>query len=173
MILGLDVATRLVGCCVLEDGIPVHLETFKLPEDATLAEKGDALRIKLYEIFMRYPIKRIIMEKPKAAFFGKNVKSSAQVIATLNRFNGIAEYLCYMIWGFNVEFMAEGTARKMIGLTIPRGTKAKDLVMEWVIKNEPLFQPELTKFGNIKAEYYDQADAYVLGKAAWLTNKKQ
>ena len=40
-------------------------------------------------------------------------------------------------------------------------------VLEHLLKKEPAFKIEYTKYGNPKPESYDRADAIVIAKAGW------
>ena len=56
----------------------------------------------------------------------------------------------------------------MCGIKIPRGTKAKQVVLNFVIETEKDFVVEYTRHGNPKPNTYDRADSYVVAKAAFL-----
>ena len=92
-------------------------------------------------------------------------KSSSHTISTLIKFNGILSWLCFEEFGFQPEYIPAISARKKYGITIKRGEKAKDKVMQFVLDNEKDFIVEYTKHGNPKPQYYDQADALVMAKA--------
>ena len=48
---------------------------------------------------------------------------------------------------------------------VPRGQKAKQVVLEHLLKTEPAFKIEYTRYGNPKPESYDRADAIIVAKA--------
>ena len=64
-------------------------------------------------------------------------------------------------------FIGATSARKQAGIKVPRGKKAKEVVLEHLLANEPAFKIEYTKHGNPKPESYDRADAIVIAKAGW------
>jgi len=45
--------------------------------------------------------------------------------------------------------------------------KAKEVVIQFLLDNEPNFVVEYTKTGKIKPQYYDIADSIVIAKAGW------
>ena len=65
------------------------------------------------------------------------------------------------------------TARKLCGIKIHRGQKAKKVVMRWLLDNEPDFNVEYTSKNNPKPKYYDMADSVVIAKAGYYLLKKQ
>ena len=56
---------------------------------------------------------------------------------------------------------------KQAGIKVPRGQKAKQVVLQYLLDNEPAFKIEYTKHGNPKPESYDRADAIIVAKAGW------
>lgn len=50
---------------------------------------------------------------------------------------------------------------------MPRGQKAKQVVLQHLLDTEPAFKIEYTKHGNPKPESYDRADAIIVAKAGW------
>ena len=95
--------------------------------------------------------------------------SSAKTLTTLSKFNGAVSWMCYHLFGLKPEYVAATTARKQVGIKVPRGTKAKEVVLEHINKTIPNFEYELTKAGNPKAGTYDRADSIMLAKYGYLT----
>ncbi len=56
-------------------------------------------------------------------------------------------------------------ARKLCSIKVPRGQKAKKVVMDFIIDNVPDFDVEYTRQGNPRPGYADRADSYVVAKA--------
>ena len=56
------------------------------------------------------------------------------------------------------------SARTRCGIRVPRGKKAKEVVMEHFIETKE-FQIEYTRYGNVQKYCYDIADAVVVAKA--------
>ena len=116
----------------------------------------------------RYMIEDVFIEQSLQAF--RPGFSSAKTLLTLARFNGIVSYICEKCYLKPPEFIAASTARKSCGIKIERGKKAKEVVFQYVLDNEPNFVVEYTKHGNPKPGSYDRADSYIIAKAGW--NKK-
>ena len=112
-----------------------------------------------------YPIQHIYVEQP-FTFFNSG-GSSAKTMAALQKFNGIVSWLLFEIFEIKPEFIGATAARKQAGIKVPRGQKAKKVVLEYLLENEPAFNVEYTRHGNPKPESYDRADAIVIAKAGW------
>ena len=63
------------------------------------------------------------------------------------------------------NYIGATQARRTCGIKVPRGKKAKPVVLEHIIKTEEKFVVEYTRYGNPKPESYDRADAIVIAKA--------
>ena len=55
----------------------------------------------------------------------------------------------------------------MCGIKVPRGHKAKAVVLQHVIDTEPSFVLEYTKYGNPKPDTFDRADSLIIAKAGY------
>ena len=75
--------------------------------------------------------------------------------------------MVYRILQTEPEYIAATSARKLCGITVPRGTKAKDVVVKFLLDNEPRFMVEYTRFGNVKPECFDKADSIVIARAGY------
>jgi hypothetical protein len=93
-------------------------------------------------------------------------------MSILQNFNGMVSWLVYKHFGFKPEYLTASQARKLCGIKVPRGTKAKEKVLEFVLDNVPNFGIEYTKFGNPRPGELDRADSWVIAKAG-LTHWKQ
>jgi len=99
--------------------------------------------------------------------------SSAKTLSTLSRFNGIVSWLCYEVFELKPEYIAATSARKQCGITIPKGSKAKQVVVRYILDNVPDVLIEYTKHGNPKPHCFDKADSWVIAMAGWLQCQKQ
>jgi hypothetical protein len=98
--------------------------------------------------------------------------SSAKTLTTLSKFNGIVCYLTRRVFGLDPEPINVNTARKTVGLKIPRGSNSKQIVHEWV-SNETSFEwpTKILRGGPRKGQEvlidacYDMADAYLIARA--------
>jgi hypothetical protein len=94
--------------------------------------------------------------------------SSAKTISTLMRFNGIVSWICCDIIGLDPQFISAATARKMYGVKMEKGRKAKEVVFEAVLDRESDFEVELTAHGNPVPGSMDRSDSLIIAKAGYL-----
>ena len=168
MILGLDISTSITGATVIDDkGEIVLCEAWDTRKYKNFFDKAAHIRSCLVDVKNEFPIKTIVVEQSLQMF--RAGFSSAKTLTTLSKFNGAVSWMCYNIMGVEPEYVSASSARKQIGIKVPRGTKAKEVVLEHVKNNVPNFEYELTKAGNPKAGTYDRADSIVLAKYACLT----
>ena len=171
MILGLDISTSIIGATVLDkDGEVVYCEAWDLRNKKhypTLYEKAQRFQSQLESLhFMkRYLIEDIFIEQSLQAF--RPGFSSAKTLLTLARFNGIVSYVCQDQLGIKPEYIGASTARKSNGIKIPRGEKAKKVVLQYILDNELDFVVEYTKHGNPKPGSYDRADSLIIARAGY------
>lgn len=169
MILGLDVSTSIIGATVISDNGEV-LSTFawdlrnknKYPDNFA---KFNHIQGELLDIEREHKIKYIFIEQSLQMF--RSGFSSAKTLSTLASFNGVVTYLCFRELGIKPEHISASSARKACGISIPKGQKAKEVVVQYLLDNEPHFVVEHTKAGNIKPQYYDIADSIVIAKAGY------
>lgn len=174
MILGLDISTSITGITVLtEDGSILHNEAIKLTSNKleSLMQKAQIIKDRLIELKHLYNINKIFIEQSLNAF--RPGLSSAQVILTLGKFNGIVSWICYEVYGREPEYIGSTTARKCLGIKVERGQNAKEIVLKHVVDSEPSFKVEYTTAGKPKAGAFDRADSYVIAKAGYLQCQKQ
>jgi len=184
MILGVDVSTSITGFAIVADGQIVYYDSIDLRKHKNIFSKTISIKEKildLYEMYQlnnddvssvgfgdsKFPIRHIYVEQP-FTFFNSG-GSSAKTMATLQRFNGIVSWLLYEIFEIEPKFIGATSARKTVGIKVPRGQKAKQVVLQHLLDNEPAFKIEYTKHGNPKPESYDRADAIIIAMAGHLT----
>lgn len=182
MILGVDVSTSITGFAVVADEQLVYYDSIDLRKHKNVFDKTIAIKEKildLYEMYQLnnddtssagwgdsvYPIQHIYVEQP-FTFFNSG-GSSGKTMAALQRFNGIVSWLLFEVFEIRPEYIGATSARKQIGIKVPRGQKAKQVVLEYLLDTEPAFKVEYTRHGNPKPESYDRADAIVIAKAGW------
>jgi len=171
MILGLDISTSITGATVIDDkGEIVLCEAWDTRKYKNFFDKAAHIRSCLVDVKNEFPIKTIVVEQSLQMF--RAGFSSAKTLTTLSKFNGAVSWMCYNIMGVEPEYVSATSARKQIGIKVPRGTKAKEVVLEHIKDNIPNFEYELTKAGNPKAGTYDRADSIVLAKYAHLTPQR-
>ena len=170
MILGLDVSTSITGVTILDNsGNIIFCEAWDMRNKKhypTLFHKGQKVKELLKQIKKQHNVTSIFIEQSLQSF--RSGFSSAKTLSTLSRFNGIVSWLCYEIFHLEPGYVAATSARKKCGITIPKGSKAKQVVMQYVIDNIPGVPITYTKNDNPKPHCYDMADSSVVAKAGWL-----
>jgi len=170
MIYGLDVSTSIVGFTVLDDeGNIIVNEAWDLRKIKNLFEKADFVR-KQFRKVAKYP-NRVFIEQSLQSF--RSGFSSAQTLSLLSRFNGMVSWLCYRELGVEPEYLSASSARKSCGIKIPRGQKAKAVVLNYILDNVPGVSITYTRYNNPKQECYDKADSWVIAHAGWLQCQKE
>lgn len=181
MILGIDISTSITGFAVVGDGQLLHYSSIDLRKHKGVFNKANIIKNFIEDLYENYqldqedtggwgqskhPIQHIYIEQPLHMFM--RGKSSAKTLSTLMTFNGIVSWLIYELFEIEPQYISASSARKKAGIRIPRGQKAKEVVLRHLVDNEPAFHVEYTKFGNPKPESYDRADAIVIAKAGEL-----
>lgn len=173
MYLGLDISTSITGVTIITDeGQIIHNEAINLTSKKIdgLMQKADVVKKRLIELKYLYHIREIFIEQSLNAF--RPGLSSAQVILTLGKFNGIVSWICYEVYGKEPQYIGSTTARKALGIKVERGQNAKEIVLKHVLDTELGFNVEYTPAGKPKAGTYDRADSYVIAKAGYLQCQK-
>jgi len=183
MILGIDVSTSITGFAVVGEGQLLHYSSIDLRKHKGVFNKAGVLKEYVADLFenyqldqensgwgeSKYPIKSIYIEQPLHMFM--RGKSSAKTLSTLMTFNGIVSWLVYELFEIEPQYISATSARKKAGIRVPRGEKAKEVVLKHLLESEPAFHIEYTKFGNPKPESYDRADAIVVATAGDIIEK--
>lgn len=187
--LALDISTSVVGVCLLENTTPpsrqpVVLDAVKLTSTklTTMWDKADfALSeiVRLVGPTHGPQVTRIYVEE-NAKRFAPGL-SSADVILTLAKMNGIMCFLCHR--AFNKAPVIDvnvSSARKAVGFknTMSDKRPVKDKVFEYVTTMYPSFpwKQHLAKTGGKKGqvvfdlEMKDAADAWVVGVGGSVLN---
>ena len=169
MILGLDVSTSITGATLLNDkGEVIYNDAWDTRKFKNFFRKAEEIDSKM-DLLPVAP-SRVYIEQSLQSF--RSGFSSARTLSTLSKINGVVSWLCYRRYAIEPEYLAATTARKRCGITVPRGSKAKQVVLEYVINNIPDVSIFYTKFGNPKPECYDKADSWVIARAGWLLCQK-
>ena len=121
----------------------------------------------LLNIDEQYKIEKVYVEQSLQSF--RSGFSSAQTLSLLSKINGIISWLCYNIFHGSPVYIAATSARKACGIKVPKGKKAKEVALQFVLDNVPTFEIEYTRYGNPKAGYADRSDSYVIAKAGWIS----
>ena len=172
MILGLDISTSITGYTILDnDGNIIVCDHIDLRKEKNFFQKCSAVEGRLAAIRNEYFIERIYVEQSLQSF--RSGFSSAQTLSLLSKINGIVSWICYNLFGIEPEYIAATSARKLCGIKVPKGQKAKDVALQFVVDNVPSFVIEYTRHGNPKAGYADRSDSYVIAKAGLISESKE
>jgi Holliday junction resolvasome RuvABC endonuclease subunit len=172
MILGIDVSTSITGFSIVDhSGNLVNFSNTDLRKHKDFFVKSVLVKEHLLDLYEKYDITDVYIEKPFAFFSSGG--SSAATMAKLQKFNGVVSWISFEVFQVRPEYLTAGQARKLVGISVPRGKKAKKVVMEHLIEHEPDFEVEWTRNGNPKPCYFDMADAIVVAKAGFESQKKE
>jgi len=176
MILGLDISTSITGVAVVADEQLLYYDSIDLRKHKDVFAKATEMKEKIMDLFEMYqcdndtlmgpskfPIEHIFIEQP-FTFFNSG-GSSAKTMAALQKFNGIVSWIVYELFEIKPEYIGATQARKLCGIKVPRGQKAKKVVLNHLLETEKAFKIEYTIHGNPKPESYDRADAIIIAYA--------
>ena len=167
MILGLDISTSITGITLLDDNGEVKvMNAIDTRKYKNFFQKAEAVKKVLTDLSNSYKVEEVFIEQSLQSF--RSGFSSAKTLSTLSRFNGIVSWMCYSLWSLEPQYLAATSARKLCGIKIPKGEKAKPVVLQYVLDNEPTFVVEYTKHGNPKPDSFDRADSWVIAKAGFF-----
>lgn len=170
MILGLDISTSITGATILDkDGKVLLNEAWDTRKFKNFFQKIEFVEAKIKEL--NYPVQKIYIEQSLQSF--RSGFSSAKTLSSLSRFNGVVSWLAYRNLRVEPEYMAATSARKLCGIKVPRGIKAKQVVIKHIVDNVPDVLIEYTKHGNPKPQCFDKADSWVVAMAGWLSCQKK
>ena len=150
MILGLDISTSIIGITIIDnDGKIVKTDALDLRNKNHYPD----IYAKYQKVFQT--IRHL---RHESWYEGASKFSHVFIEQSLQMFRS----------GFSsAKTLSASSARKSCGITIKKGTKAKEQVVKFLLDNEPKFTVEYTKSGNLKPKYYDIADSIVIAKAGY------
>lgn len=171
MILGIDVSTSITGFAIVDNEGKILLsEACDLRKHKDFFSKCLAIREYILDICDKHctvlngeGIEHIYIEQP-FTFFNSG-GSSGKTMAALQRFNGVVSWMVYECFEIKPNYLGATQARKLVGIKVPRGEKAKEVVMEHLLATYPEFKIERTPKGNPKPQEFDRADALVIARA--------
>ena len=172
MILGLDVSTSITGYTIVDNGKIILNGAWDTRKYKNFFDKVVHVKDGLDKIRKEYGtrITAVYIEQSLQSF--RSGFSSAKTLSTLSRFNGIVSWLVFDQYGIQPEYIAATSARKLCGIKVSRGQKAKQVVLNFLLDNEPSFVIEYTGNGNPKPESYDKADSIVIARAGAICEQK-
>ena len=57
-----------------------------------------------------------------------------------SKINGIVSWICYNLFGTEPQYLAATSARKSCGIKVPKGQKAKDVALQFVVAHVEVLQ---------------------------------
>ena len=178
VILGLDISTSNIGMVLMESGDPqrhrlIESNGYPISGIPGLWSKACFIREKLLEMTSETLPDCVVVEESLMSF--QRNRSSAGVLAILNRFNGIVSFVARDTLGVPVYFVPSTTARKGVGIKLDKTRDTKEQIFEWVRYQSQMtnymWPTKVMKSGPRKGQKVfeghclDIADAYVV--AAW------
>ena len=166
--LGLDISTSTIGYTILDEYSQlVDCGHINLKKEINEYYKCFLFIDFLDQLKEKYTKENLIIyvEEP-LKMFSANM-SMAQTIGTLQRFNGMACSLILIKLDVQPKLINASAARKLCGIKIQKGIKAKEVVMEYIKKNSLLPEEkwEYKKTGKVKDYLYDICDSYIISLA--------
>ena len=176
MIFGWDISTTISGYCVLDDDgnvFDIGAINFK-KHGKDVLKKFEQIEgwIENYEHMDK--VKVTIIEAPLRRF--SPGKSSATTLFNLHSFNVGIQYMMYKRLGRKPFTINATSARKKLGITMPKGLEYKDRKKYIFGVVSPLLENitfEYTRFGNPRPESFDMCDAYVIARSEWEKRNKK
>lgn len=169
-LLGVDISTTTIGLTILNEKKELVLIDYIKPNGNTFLEKALSVEQQFQEK-IKIPIDKIAAEQPSMMF--KQGKSSAQIIATILRFNGIVHFILYKLYNIYPQEMAASTARKLTtGVGIyKKPLNAKEECFKWLEKNVQMpsswpVKKQGQNKGQLADEAFDMSDSYIIALAA-------
>jgi Holliday junction resolvasome RuvABC endonuclease subunit len=171
LILGIDVSTSITGFAIVDNEGKILLsEACDLRKHKDFFSKCLVIREHILDICDKHctvlnggGVEHIYIEQP-FTFFNSG-GSSGKTMAALQRFNGVVSWMVYECFEIKPRYLGATQARKLAGIKVPRGQKAKEVVMEHLLATDPEFKIERTHKGNPKPQEFDRADALVIARA--------
>lgn len=164
-ILGLDISTSTVGAAIIDSKTDEIKSLFYI---SLKKEKGLLNKVRLFKKELEAQgIKpdHVAIEEPLVMF--KEGFSRAQVLSMLSQFNGMSQFLTFLLYNTDPVMYNVNSARKLSypDLKFPRGSKRKELVQERTAHEYPEIDFPLKRTGRLKDECYDMCDAVVIARA--------
>jgi hypothetical protein len=165
MILGLDVSTSITGATLLDDkGEVIYNDAWDTRKFKNFFRKAEEIDSKMG--LLPFAPSRVYIEQSLQSF--RSGFSSARTLSTLSKINGVVSWICYRRYAIEPEYLAATSARKACGIKVPRGTKSKEVVLQYILDNVPAVLIDYTRHGNPKPQCYDKADSWVIAHAGWI-----
>lgn len=158
--LGLDISTSCIGMALLNENKELLKETCLRLDKApyktySFYEKLEAFRGFLLEFVEGCKVDCVVVEQA----LGGHVRSSAQIIQKLARFNGACRFIVFSELGIIPEEIHPSTIKARVKLKVPKGGCKKTETLKLITELYPQFTYGLTRSGNPEKGSDDRADA--------------
>jgi hypothetical protein len=175
MILGLDISTSITGVTVINNEGEILLceaiDTRNKNHFPTLFEK--ASKVETISSTSNTSMTSSTSTLRKALQTFRSGFSSAKTLSTLASFNGIVSWICWGIWGMEPNTFQQLPQESLVASKFPEESKAKQVVMQFLLDNEPEFVILYTKHGNPKPHEFDRADSLVIARAGAINENRE
>lgn len=153
IVLGLDISTSNVGYSLVESGSPqrhrlIKANSISIQKVSGLYDKAAYTRDILIKECEGIEIDAVVIEESLKSFMKR--RSSAGVLALLNRFNGIISFIMRDTLKVPVHFVNSTSARKKVGLVIDKEKDTKEQIFEWA-RNQSLMSNYVWPTKNLKS----------------------
>jgi|TARA_R110000824_G_scaffold312471_1_gene499544 hypothetical protein len=167
MILGLDISTSITGATIIDEhGNVIYCEAWDTRKLKNFFTKAMCIKNELLKIRNNFDITEVFIEQSLQMF--RAGFSSAKTLTLLSKFNGTISWICYELFILEPKYVSAISARKLCGVKIQRGKKAKEIVLQHVLDNVGGFEVQYTRSNNPKPGSYDRADSYIVARAGYL-----
>ena len=139
MILGIDVSTSITGFSVIDgNGQLVYFSNVDLRKHKDFFKKAIVTKEHILDLYEKYDVTSVYIEKP-FEFFNSG-GSTAATMAKLQKFNGVVSWICFEVFEVIPDYLTANQARKLVGIKVPRGQKAKKVVRSTYLKMNQTFK---------------------------------
>ena len=161
VILGLDVSTSTIGFSFFSAaGELLVIGYLELTKIKTLYKKAVEFKKLISYYLDQFNIIDLYIGAPLLRF---SKFSSANTLNRLAFFNGAISYLVFDLIKIEPNHVNATSARSRVVGKIPRNSKAKEKIFNYVKEKEKgIYWPTNTK-GNFIKQCYDMADSYIIG----------
>lgn len=170
-ILALDISTSCTGWSYWDDKKLIEAGAIETPTDKydSIFLKMDHVKEELYKKMNPLGVDLIVAESAFKKF--ASGQSSADVIAKLVGFNFCLTYTLTRLLKSKELFIDVKSARKTVGIKVPKGDNAKLIVHKYASAKYPNLDWPVKKTGTPKDWTIDMADALVIGEYALQFNQ--
>lgn len=173
---GWDISTSIIGVSVLyDDGDPFKFFMIDLRKSKTMLEKYDVVAERVRQL-LDYEVDDWSYHfiEDRLAGFTRGF-TNQNTLLKLAQMNAVVTYILSQHERTDgIEHIAPVTAKKLVGLKVPKGGDKKTIAIEFARSSCAMFPYELKKGGKTpKDGVADMADAYVIARAGFLLQEKK